>query len=258
MVLNSPDIVNLSSVVIYDVCSNLGNELLLSVLHPEQIAAQKAAISCLRKAGATIEQLDMSAISEGLNAFSVWSALMDRESPMRFDEIIREGSGPMFYPWELLKCLFGLSIHTPPAMLLAITQRLVAFFPSHTEKLCALAEVFKLQLKNALKTEKSEDGSDIYRAIVMPSLATTAPMHMENLLRIFDTSNTSFFNVMELPVTAVPMGLTFAGLPTGIQIIADHGYDFVSIAIASKLESFGVAGWKPPLQEAFHDFFHNY
>lgn len=44
--------------------------------------------------------------------------------------------------------------------------------------------------------------------LLLPSLPTPAPFHAESILRVFDTSNTAFFNVMELPVTAVPLGLT--------------------------------------------------
>jgi hypothetical protein len=44
--------------------------------------------------------------------------------------------------------------------------------------------------------------------LLLPSLPTPAPFHGESIMRLFDTSNTAFFNVMQLPVTAVPLGLT--------------------------------------------------
>jgi hypothetical protein len=44
--------------------------------------------------------------------------------------------------------------------------------------------------------------------LLLPSLPTPAPFHSESILRVFDTSNTAFFNVMQLPVTAVPLGLS--------------------------------------------------
>ena len=157
----------------------------------------------------------------------------------------------MWHPWELLKSIFGVSDHTIPAMLLAITQRLVALVPAHQERLCKLGEQIKVKLHETLSS-KEVSGRTKHFVIVMPSLACMAPMHLENLLRIFDVSNTAFFNVMELPVTAVPMGLSTSGLPTGIQIVAGHGNDYVSIAIANKLESLGVAGWKPPIPDPDH------
>jgi fatty acid amide hydrolase 2 len=54
---------------------------------------------------------------------------------------------------------------------------------------------------------------------------------------------------MEVPVTAVPMGLSREGLPLGVQVIARHGDDHRTIAIAMMLErEFG--GWVPPGRHA--------
>lgn len=253
VLLTPPSDLQIKDVIVYDLCCNLGHGLLLSSLHSDQVAAQHSAIVALQKCGATIKTLPIPSITEGLNAFSAWSAMMDRESPLRFDEIIREGLGSMFHPWELLKSFVGLSVHTPPAMLLAISQRIVSFAPDHAKQMCVLGERMRHELYAALKSIESADGSRKYHVIVMPSLSCTAPMHMENLLRIFDTSNTAFFNAMELPVTAVPMGLSkLTGLPTGIQVVAGHGHDFVSIGVAQKLESLGVAAWYPPVPEDVH------
>jgi fatty acid amide hydrolase 2 len=53
------------------------------------------------------------------------------------------------------------------------------------------------------------------------------------------------FNLAELPVTQVPLGLGRAGLPLGVQVVAGHGRDHVAIAVALELERvFG--GWVPP------------
>jgi Asp-tRNA(Asn)/Glu-tRNA(Gln) amidotransferase A subunit family amidase len=85
------------------------------------------------------------------------------------------------------------------------------------------------------------------RVWIMPSLPTPAPHHNESLLRIFDVSNTGFFNVMELPVTAIPLGLTSdQGLPIGLQIISGPGQDALCIAVAKALQRAGVARWMPP------------
>ena len=91
--------------------------------------------------------------------------------------------------------------------------------------------------------------------LLLPSLPTPAPFHSESILRVFDASNTAFFNVMELPVTAVPLGLTkprnsnygsrlarrqrgpkrgqlssaACNLPVGMQIVGGPNRDHVSI-----------------------------
>jgi fatty acid amide hydrolase 2 len=233
-----PASVDISSLTVYDVSYNLGNPLLLSTIHPEQLHAQRTAIAAFRDSGAKIVELALPEMSAGLNAFSVWSAMMDAASPKMFDCIIRDGLGPMFHPWEFLKSIFGYSVHTVPAIALAMLQRVVALFPRHNADLCKQGDRFRAELHAKL---------DSNCIIVMPSLACPAPLHFENLLRVFDVSNTCFFNVMELPVTAVPMGLTKqGGLPTGIQIVAGHGNDFICIAAAMWLQNKGVAAWRPP------------
>jgi fatty acid amide hydrolase 2 len=50
---------------------------------------------------------------------------------------------------------------------------------------------------------------------------------------------------MELPVTAVPLGLDGGGLPLGVQVAAVHGHDHVTIAVAQALEE-AFGGWVPP------------
>jgi hypothetical protein len=60
-----------------------------------------------------------------------------------------------------------------------------------------------------------------------------------------DSTATSIWNVLELPVTQVPLGLSSEGLPLGVQIVAGNGNDHLSIAVALFLEQkFG--GWTPP------------
>jgi len=54
------------------------------------------------------------------------------------------------------------------------------------------------------------------------------------------------FNLAGVPVTEVPLGLSAAGLPVGVQVAAGRGRDHVAIAVALELErAFG--GWVPPV-----------
>ena len=56
---------------------------------------------------------------------------------------------------------------------------------------------------------------------------------------------TAILNVLELPATQVPLGLSADGLPLGVQVVAGPGRDHVCIAVAMELErAFG--GWVPP------------
>ena len=70
---------------------------------------------------------------------------------------------------------------------------------------------------------------------------TPAPRHHENLARFTNSAQTSLFNVMELPATAVPTGLSGDGLPVGVQVVGGFGCDEVTIAVALALEAAGAA-----------------
>ena len=56
---------------------------------------------------------------------------------------------------------------------------------------------------------------------------------------------TAVFNVLELPVTQVPLGLDARGLPLGVQVVGAHGKDHVTIAVALALEK-ALGGWVMP------------
>jgi fatty acid amide hydrolase 2 len=62
---------------------------------------------------------------------------------------------------------------------------------------------------------------------------------------------TAIFNVMELPVTAVPLGLSREELPLGVQVAALHGNDHLTIAVALALEK-ELGGWVPPRLARIH------
>jgi Asp-tRNA(Asn)/Glu-tRNA(Gln) amidotransferase A subunit family amidase len=56
---------------------------------------------------------------------------------------------------------------------------------------------------------------------------------------------TAIMNVLELPATSVPLGLGARGLPLGVQVVAAHGQDHLTIAVALALEE-ALGGWVPP------------
>ena len=155
---------------------------------------------------------------------------------MPFRDIIAEGKTSLWVGVELIKLLFARSEHTLPALGLALVERLPEAFPALCTKLEQRGRYLRTRLREALG-----DGIMLY-----PTLPTCAPLHDEPLWRIFDSGATSIFNVMEFPVTAVPLGTSTAGLPLGIQVVANHGQDHRSIGVALALENANVAGWAPP------------
>ncbi len=81
--------------------------------------------------------------------------------------------------------------------------------------------------------------------LLHPPYSCPAPRHHVPLLKTFHWVYAGVFNVMELPVTQVPLGLSEAGLPLGVQVVGAAGADHVTIAVALELERL-VGGWVPP------------
>jgi len=81
--------------------------------------------------------------------------------------------------------------------------------------------------------------------MLYPPHPRPAPRHGVPLLPPIQWGYTAIFNVLELPVTQVPMGLNQAGLPVGVQVVGIHGHDHLTIAVARALED-AAGGWTPP------------
>jgi len=87
------------------------------------------------------------------------------------------------------------------------------------------------------------DGVFLYPAYPHP-----APFHHEALFSPLDFGYCGIFNVLGLPATTAPMGLSpDEGLPVGIQIVASRYHDALTLAVSVELERvFG--GWVPPFE----------
>jgi fatty acid amide hydrolase 2 len=72
-----------------------------------------------------------------------------------------------------------------------------------------------------------------------------APRHGRTLGRLWLVNPATVFNLAGAPVTEVPLGLSDAGLPLGVQVAAGVGRDHVAIAVAMELERI-FGGWVPP------------
>jgi fatty acid amide hydrolase 2 len=81
--------------------------------------------------------------------------------------------------------------------------------------------------------------------ILFPTHPRPAPRHYAPMLRPLDWTYTAVFNVLEKPVTQVPMGLGHEGLPLGLQVVGASDCDHVTIAVACMLER-ELGGWVPP------------
>ena len=145
--------------------------------------------------------------------------------------------------------LCGYGRFTLPALGLGLVEQVPEQMPAHTREIAALGEQLGARLRALIG-----DGVLLY-----PSLPTLAPPHHGLLLRIWDAGATGLFNVLQLPATAVPMGLSSdgdsddspmqargRGLPVGLQVVGAEGADLKTIAVAQALQRTGLAHWTPP------------
>ncbi|GIY18872.1 fatty-acid amide hydrolase 2-A [Caerostris extrusa] len=81
--------------------------------------------------------------------------------------------------------------------------------------------------------------------LLMPTLPITAFYHEEMLLKFPSSCYTSIFNVLGLPATHCPMGLSREGLPYGIQVVGCKNNDPLTIACGMEIEK-AFGGWRNP------------
>ena len=230
---------------------------LSSPVHPEIIEGIKSAAIHLESLGATVvydfDQIpELKEMFQLLNAFRVWAALMSFNKHEPFSQTIRNGlSKVLFWPLEIALSVWDMSPHTFPAIGLAVIESIsdLSFMEPENKAMRDMGERLKIALNKILQpTPSSNENNNTDNnsnneieieieiennnqnnatpqregILLIPSLPTPAPFHNESLLRLFDTANTAFFNVMELPATAVPLGLTrkakHTPLPIGFQV----------------------------------------
>ncbi len=213
---------------------------------PRKIDEAAAALTKLGCAVADFPGSKFPELFEKLNVFQMWSLLLHEGKDENFKAVIRDQTSPfrsiVHLLWETILSVAEYSDHTLPALLLALCEYTVEWTPEYNNTLRKLAARIRRDLEELLR------GDVVW---ILPSLPTPAPLHNESILRIFDVSNTGFFNVMELPVTAVPVGLTSdRGVPIGLQVVSGRGQDHLCIAVAHALQANGIAKWSPPREYA--------
>lgn len=76
-----------------------------------------------------------------------------------------------------------------------------------------------------------------YDIIICPPCATAAKAHGQCLNQIKDFTYTMSFNNSGSPAVVIPFGVSAAGLPIGIQIVANLWKDYTALAVAKALEN---------------------
>lgn len=227
MAIGDPDEVDVSSLEVVDVRGN-GFRRVSDDLQD----AQARAAGALQGSGAKVVRTRVDTLKRSLD---IWASMMANAAETTFAELMGDGE-PIKGGRELLRWAARRSQHTLPAIGLALLEHGAGLMPGRTERFVAKGKELQAELEELI----GPNGVLLY-----PSYTSAAPRHHAPLLPPFNWVYTAIFNVAELPVTQVPLGLNEKGLPVGVQVASVRGNDHVTIAVARYLEEvFG--GWVPP------------
>jgi fatty acid amide hydrolase 2 len=199
---------------------------------PALRASQKRVAEHLRSLGCQVEERRFVRLKK---AFDIWSSMLHDSQGTPFATLLANGEKWKSVP-ELAKLLTRRSAHTLPAVILAVGERITDLAPGHTRAMVEQGRLLRAELDEALAGDT---------VMLYPPYGMVAPKHDVPLLWPFLWVYTAILNVMQLPVTQVPLGLDPRGLPLGVQVAAGHGHDHLTLAVAHELErAFG--GWVRP------------
>ena len=226
-VLGDPASIRLDGLRVVDVRENG-----LIGVDPILIEAQARVADALEARGARVVRARVDALKHSLE---MWSSTLAAAGGTTFATLLGNGK-PVAAFSQLLRWSIGRSPHTLPAIVLAILEKVPALMPGRAEQMVALTR----QLKSDLVSLIGSGG-----VMLFPSYSQVAPRHHRALVPPTDWAYTAILNVLELPVTQVPLGLDARGLPLGVQVVGVHGEDHVTIGVALALEEI-FGGWVPP------------
>lgn len=196
--------------------------------------ARERAAGALASAGARVRTVTIPGWRDSLLPY-LTMLQQDDASDWRPTHALLESAGETGF--GLRHAISGRGRHTIPTRLTLAAEQLGRLATSTTtrEKMLAKGRALAAEVIDAI-------GSGV---LIHPAHPTLAPLHRRTYGRPWVMMPAAIFNMAQVPVTEVPLGLNADGLPVGIQVAAAPGADHLPIAIAIELEAvFG--GWVPP------------
>ncbi|XP_048039872.1 fatty-acid amide hydrolase 2-B [Megalobrama amblycephala] len=213
-----------------------GGSPLTSPVDKQLIEAQKRVAARIEAdLGVTVKEVSFPQLKYSFQIWDTFLALPDKDGkpPQAFVEQMADG-GSVWPVWELIKRMFGRSEHTVAAIGLALMES------SHSSKPSQFILKQKEELQREMEDLLGTDGVLFY-----PSHPLLAPKHHHPLFTPFNAGYTGILNILGLPVTQCPLGLSKERLPLGVQVVAGKLQDRLPLAVALYLEkTFG--GWVDP------------
>ena len=225
--LGDPHAVDLREVTVLDVEDN-GT----TPVSDELREAQRDCVRALTQRGMKVTRARFKSLE---SSFDIWSSMLGSAGGKTFAELM--GNGAPFPAWkELARVWHPSSAFTLPGIVLALLEPLGKVLPARTQRFIDMGRALRAELADRL----GPNGVMLY-----PSFPVVAPRHRAPLLTPFQFVYTGIINVLEMPSTQVPIGLSASGLPLGIQVVGSRGRDHVTIAVALALEE-AFGGWVVP------------
>jgi fatty acid amide hydrolase 2 len=196
--------------------------------------ARERAADALGAAGARVRRESLRSMRRALELYLL--ALKDG-SPATFAEVLADaGVEGVSLRRSLRGAVRGTGPHTLPTLILIALERVSSRIPDRrVRRALAGAKALRAEVEGVMG-----DG-----VLLHPPYARPAPKHGRTVGRAWVITPTAVFNLLQMPVTQVPLGLDDRGLPLGVQVVARHDADEVSIACALELER-ALGGWVPP------------
>lgn len=169
--------------------------------------------------------------------FEVWAqAMQEKNSDGRsFIEWLGDGDD-VDVGREILRAVLGKGRHTMPALLFAALEGAGKKLP-----LVKKGGDLRASLEDKLRQLLPERN----HVILTPAFPVQAFPHGTGHHYPAAFVYAGLWNVLEMPSTAVPLGLCGHGLPLGLQVVGRRGDDAVTVAVAAMLEE-RLAGRVPP------------
>ena len=201
---------------------------------PELREARERAADVLAAAGANVRH---ESLRELRRAVELYLAALSDGSPTSFKELLAEaGVEDLRLRRSVLQTLRRRGPHTLPTLIVVLSERLNDRVPDRrTQKALEAGRTLRREIEAMIG-----DG-----LLLHPPHARVAPKHGRTVGRAWVLTPAASFNLLQLPVTQVPLGLDWRGLPLGVQVVATQDNDHVSMAAALVLER-TLGGWIPP------------
>ena len=174
-----------------------------------------------------------------IHSMHMWAACLKKDDPRSVTDVLGEARGSAINPFvEMMKKLVGRSNHSFNLLWFSLVQLLVGIDRDTRayHRFIKMAE----SLRNEIKQVLGDDG-----VLIFPTMPETAPKLRTTPFKGVDVAFCGLINVLGLPSTHVPLGLSKDGLPFGLQVISVPNNDRYCLALAVELErQFG--GFVPP------------